>query len=256
GEVKVLDTATGQEKFTLAGHRNGVGSFSFSLDGTRLAFAGGDKTVRVWQLGGAPGEFIPLVGHTRGVMGVAFSPDGSRLATAGADQTVRVWDEVAGLELLTLRGHRDVVHFVHTSNLGVADNVTETIGPLTMDAGAVVRALGNTSFNGLLILNGDVTVTRHPGFLNNPPAISGNVSLGSATRTFTLTDPNSVLDLNGVLSAGPGVGLIKEGPGLLKITGKSTYSGPTTVNDGTFQAVPSITGVTPLTLASPITVND
>src|SRR5262249_42148012 len=102
------------------------------------------------------------------------------------------------------------------------------------------------SSTGVLILNGDVTAISG--------IISGNVnvSLGSATRTFTV---NAALDVEGNLTGNPGVGLVKEGPGLMTITGTSTYNGPTTINGGTLQVNPFV-GSTIQTLPSPITVND
>jgi tetratricopeptide (TPR) repeat protein len=45
-------------------------------------------------------------------MAVCFSPDGHRLASASEDQTVKVWDARTGQEVLTLRGHTDVVRSV------------------------------------------------------------------------------------------------------------------------------------------------
>src|SRR5207249_2389938 len=63
-----------------------------------------------------------LTGHTAQVADVCFSPDGRRLATAAAlwdvhrgvyaGGEVKLWDVAAGLETLSLRGHRLGVHGV------------------------------------------------------------------------------------------------------------------------------------------------
>jgi WD40 repeat protein len=63
---------------------------AFSLDGKRLASAGGDGTARVCDAAGGQ-ELLSLKGHTARVRGMAFSPDSHRLASAGGDGTVRVW---------------------------------------------------------------------------------------------------------------------------------------------------------------------
>ena len=55
---------------------------AFSPDGKRLASAGQDETVKVWDAGTGQ-EILTLKGHTEHVTSVAFSPDGKRLASAG-----------------------------------------------------------------------------------------------------------------------------------------------------------------------------
>jgi WD40 repeat protein len=104
---------------------------AFSPDGTRIATAGLDHTVRVWDATTGRQLFI-LRGHSDKVRFVAFSPDGTRLASASFDRTVKVWDATAGQEaLLTLKGHTAGVNGVAFSPdgtrvaSGAADNTVK-----------------------------------------------------------------------------------------------------------------------------------
>jgi WD40 repeat protein len=64
---------------------------AFHPDGSRLATAGVDGKVRIWDTKTGL-ETLALRGHPDMVNGTSFSPDGRRLAAVGIDGTLTVWD--------------------------------------------------------------------------------------------------------------------------------------------------------------------
>ena len=123
---------------TLTGHTSFVQGVAFSPDGTRIASASQDRSVKVWDA--AMGEeVLTLKGHANRAFGVAFSPDGRRIASASVDGTVRVWDaREATPEALAHDEARGLVHFLVdrlASESEVRDRIT-----LDKTRSAAVRA--------------------------------------------------------------------------------------------------------------------
>jgi autotransporter-associated beta strand protein len=97
----------------------------------------------------------------------------------------------------------------------------------------LTNAILTTANTGLVTLGGDVTET--PDATGHQSAISGNLSLGGATRTFTLTRGSGTQDLavSAVISGQGGAGLTEAGNGVLLLSAANTYAGGATVNGGT-----------------------
>ncbi|MGP4022322.1 nSTAND1 domain-containing NTPase [Actinomadura sp. 3N407] len=115
--------AVSRMRGVVRGHDDTVWAVAWSPDGSLLATASSDRTVRVWQTassearrldggGWGPGDGVEVAvlrGHENTVSSVAWSPDGSRLASASDDGTVRVWDVASRTRIALLRGHGDKV---------------------------------------------------------------------------------------------------------------------------------------------------
>jgi WD40 repeat protein len=122
GTVKVWDVRSGKPTSTCTyfvlrepprfarGQTFTYSILAWSPDGKRLAVAGEDEIVRIWDID-AEKELKTLHGHPpteprqnhNVVCAVAWSPDGKRLASASPDGTFLIWDTATWQEVLTLR---------------------------------------------------------------------------------------------------------------------------------------------------------
>jgi WD40 repeat protein len=97
-EVKIWDLAGRQEIFSLKGHTGPISTVAFSPDGQRLATAGNERMVRMWDP--ATGRELWNVRHAQRVNNVSFSRSGQRLAGGSADGSVKIWSTATGREVL------------------------------------------------------------------------------------------------------------------------------------------------------------
>jgi cytochrome c len=121
-----------------AGHRAPIAGLAVSPDGSTLASASWDHTVRLWSLD--DGAQRVLEGHTQNVNGVAFAPDGKSLVSVGYDLTVRIWPLPGGApDLVTLASPLNAVVIAPDGEVatGGADGKVRFLTAGTREAGEV-----------------------------------------------------------------------------------------------------------------------
>jgi WD40 repeat protein len=107
-ELWKLDSAE-DSSYSLEGHRRIAQVLAFSLDGTILASASVDQTIRLWNV--ANRQCVrTLVGHITHVFSLSFTPDGNFLASGGYDLTgtIRLWSVASGSCIKCIQTSRGV----------------------------------------------------------------------------------------------------------------------------------------------------
>jgi cytochrome c len=89
GRIAIWSEGKAQPDTVLQGHAAPVVALSVSPDGSTLASASWDHTIRLWRI--PDGTARVLEGHTQNVNGVAFTPDGKAVVSAAYDLTLRIW---------------------------------------------------------------------------------------------------------------------------------------------------------------------
>jgi autotransporter-associated beta strand protein len=117
---------------------------------------------------------------------------------------------------------------VNEDGLYNLNGFSETIRGLTLTGAEVLTGTA------ALTIGGNVTTNAS----NTESIITGNLNIGTATRTFTVADGGAPVDLrvNAVISGGTGAGITKAGSGVMVLGSSNTYSGSTTVTAGALAA--------------------
>jgi fibronectin-binding autotransporter adhesin len=113
---------------------------------------------------------------------------------------------------------------VNSAGLLDLNSFSDRIASLTLGGGTVDSAAGLLTLGGNVIANGGAT-----SFIN------GNLSLGGTSRNFNVSSlAGPGLRINANIGSGAlfGVGLTKNGTGVLWLDGTNSYNGTTVVNDG------------------------
>jgi WD40 repeat protein len=98
---------------TFTGHTSGgARAVAIAPNGSWLATAGNDGTVRIWDPATGIQRHTRSHSHSDSVQALAIAPDGSWLATGGGEYTVRIWDPATGTQRHTLTGHTGTVQTV------------------------------------------------------------------------------------------------------------------------------------------------
>lgn len=144
GEVKLFNVADGKLLGDLVRTDDSVFGIAISPDGTRLASAGADRSIRIFDIKTQKQQIL-IEDHADWVMDVAWAPDGKKLASASRDKTSKVFDTTTGDSLVTFNSHGQPVYGVAFSpdgKLVVTSGSDKNIRTWNVTNAKQVRAIG------------------------------------------------------------------------------------------------------------------
>ncbi|WP_433666309.1 TIR domain-containing protein [Nocardia sp. CA-136227] len=110
GSIQLWDANTGMTVGeSISTGKSPAEAVAFSPDGHRVAAAGTDGTIGVWDVATRLPRPV-LKGHDGAIHSIAFSGVGNRLVSGGADGTVRIWDLDTGEQVGEPMRQRTEIH--------------------------------------------------------------------------------------------------------------------------------------------------
>jgi WD40 repeat protein len=91
GRLRLVDTRTWKDEFTLSAHSDWINALAWNEDGSRLATASRDKTAKVFDPTGSGKRIVTFSGHSEVVRGIAFHPAGTEMLSCADDGLVLRW---------------------------------------------------------------------------------------------------------------------------------------------------------------------
>jgi eukaryotic-like serine/threonine-protein kinase len=129
--VRIFEISTQMEfllKTPYSNHTGVIKAVAWAPDGIRIASAGDDKTIQIWNaLTG--NHLLTYTAHDTPIKAITWSPDGKNIASAGHDGTIQIWDTLAGNHIFTFQKHSGSIYTVAWSPdgeyiaSGGADNI-------------------------------------------------------------------------------------------------------------------------------------
>ncbi|MEZ6136661.1 MAG: serine/threonine-protein kinase [Pirellulaceae bacterium] len=133
-------------------HPAEVTAVAWSMDGSLLAAACGDKVTYVWQIFDSSQPIAKCIGHTGAVRNVAFGPD-SMLVTTSWDQTTRLWNALSGEELMRTESFGGRRFSADGQWLGF-EYAGQSIGRFRLIGGSECRLLGGLNVGSSSVVQG------------------------------------------------------------------------------------------------------